>query len=1350
MPSPTASRAPGRRREASESYPFPSSNTLASPTTGFNREDQRAASPPPALQRRRTDLKDAGKAEEVQKDGGDKSATTPFGTLKRQTTGPMGGFGAPASPWTAGTPTGSFSPMGSAFGNFNLANQQGTPGAEKRAGVSGGRQESRFKGLLNKDSNEDMGGTRSLKEKGSVSSLGKVSENDPWRQPERQDLSRAPLEEAEEDTHPSGSAALAAESDLSPSKQRQVQDAFGTPSRGGNPDDFGFGAFGMHPENASGFGQGFGGNAYQQTPSQSRGGVQAGGNDPMSPTDTNPYRSPEQQGLDQLRGEMDNESNSRLPGLGGFGGDAGQQHPSLSGLGGLPPFARGAQALGGDRSQTSSTGPNRGFPAMSGFGGFGQGGSSMWPVSQGGLGTPGRQTAGLSNAFGSGIFGSMGEVQSPSLAGLGGNSVMSPGGNAFGGSRMASMFPPAMQEQMRQQDDHEQGGPPHFPGLGRDVPREGESPFQAQGFNDLLRGAQRDSISADPQGSQAGAPGQQAPIGRQLGQQVGQAPQPGSSASTQPPAPQQRTMVMPDRMRWIYRDPQGQTQGPWSGLEMHDWYKAGFFSPELLVKKYEDPEYEPLAQLIRRIGNSREPFLVPQIGIPHGPAPPTNQGPSAWPASTGPLSAGSTSSGGGGAQPPFASSFPSFGTTLTADQQNALERRKQEEQYLMARQKEHLAQAQIAQRLQMGGAPSGGLAPSGSGQLHHQGSAQSLHSQPSFSSMTSPSAAAYQPSPSQGPSSAGGSGQVQGFFDNSFRAAPGGGLGAVGAGVDSLGHITEEDIPGIMDRLNLGGQQNQFGAPGQGIGQQQQQQQQPNQEREQQVRQMLQDRARLQQEQTRFDAQQTNEPMANDRLEQFQQLRGETEQGDSRFPSAKAEPTQPSDQQQQSQQQEQQQQPHQAQPTPQSQQPQEPLSLTEQVQKAASAKQSPAPAQSAWAKVNTDLPQPFPPAPSQSPLPAPAAQRTSRQSVADHLHQESRSRSQTPSVDTPSTAVAPWAKEPAEALKGPSLKEIQEAEAKVAAQNEELAAAARRSAAQREMEAQAQAQQATPALGLPASSKWATGAAGSPSTPTAGGASPWGAKVVHKAATPATTKSMAQIQKEEEARKTKLAAAAAAKAPPQSQNVPPPAAAGAGKSYANLAGKVNMPPPGAGSAWTTVGASGKAKTPAPAPTPLQRAPSAANLQPAPQPKKVPSRSSTMTNTAGVNAQEEFRKWAVNELRPDLTKGISADDFVAQLVFLPPDGDIITEAVHSSSNTIDSRHFAEEFIRRKRLADKGLLDTSAPTKTSSPANAGDAKGGGWSEVAKKGPVREGSNKEESSAPGNGAFRVVPAKKKGGKR
>lgn len=84
-----------------------------------------------------------------------------------------------------------------------------------------------------------------------------------------------------------------------------------------------------------------------------------------------------------------------------------------------------------------------------------------------------------------------------------------------------------------------------------------------------------------------------------------------------------------------------------------------------------------------------------------------------------------------------------------------------------------------------------------------------------------------------------------------------------------------------------------------------------------------------------------------------------------------------------------------------------------------------------------------------------------------------------------------------------------------------------------------------------------------------------------------------------------------------------------------------------------------------------------------------------------------------------------------------------EAVHISSGTIDSRHFAEEFIKRKKLADRGVVESVA-LKSASPSNAGGAAAGGWSEVAKK-PIKEQA-KEET----NGSFRVVASKKKSGKR
>ncbi len=84
--------------------------------------------------------------------------------------------------------------------------------------------------------------------------------------------------------------------------------------------------------------------------------------------------------------------------------------------------------------------------------------------------------------------------------------------------------------------------------------------------------------------------------------------------------------------------------------------------------------------------------------------------------------------------------------------------------------------------------------------------------------------------------------------------------------------------------------------------------------------------------------------------------------------------------------------------------------------------------------------------------------------------------------------------------------------------------------------------------------------------------------------------------------------------------------------------------------------------------------------------------------------------------------------------------MITEAVHSVSQTMDSRHFAEEFIRRRKLADKGVVDSSS---ASSPASAAENKSGGWNEVAKKGPAN--AAKEELNN-----FKVVAAKKRGGKR
>ncbi|KAI9706969.1 MAG: hypothetical protein M1820_004556 [Bogoriella megaspora] len=1368
LTSPTAARSGNRRRDTSDSFPFPPTS-VASPSGGskFFREENTAAQPPASLMRRRTDFKENATPSETEDRDKDKareegsSQAPPLNTLKRSTTGPLSaGLNGPSSPWSATPQSSGFNPIGGAFGSFALGGTQNATGSETRPGFGSMRGQSRFKGLMSKDSGEDM--NKAITEKPS-GELGKIDEGTQSHQ--ASSWVESLRGRGSNDELRAGSAALGGAQDFSTAAP-QGRPSTGSIARQDLRDDHGFAAFGMTSDQLGFRDMLQNRESTQQLLPGQQGGL--GSEEPMSPTDTNPFQSPEThpQDLDMDASDIQNAS---LPGLGTNPGEQ-DSLPGLAALGGFGNFGRGHVGAEGDRSQTSSAGPNRPFPTLSGLGGLPGLGNNAW-ANNAPLGTPLRERINTNN-FSENFLGSSAETQSPNLAGLGSGNAFGTGagigfgapGNAQRGSKLGSLFPTAMQDEMRFRDDtgHQeanitgdirdrQPGPIGAGGQNRfdiNLGKEIDSPFNLgrSSFEDILGDAALTPQNQIP--SQVGiatpSSGPSAGFGQQRAtqQEIRQQQPSNSSASNQPPPAQQRTMVMPDRMRWIYRDPQGNTQGPWSGLEMHDWYKAGFFSPELLVKKFEDPDYEPLAQLIRRIGNSREPFLVPQIGIPHGPP---SGGPSAWASQSG---AGNVPSSTGTGQPPLPSAFPSFGTTLTAEQQNALERRKQEEQYLMARQKEHLqAQQQYQRQQQMSIGPHGPI----SQQLQHHSSAHSLQSQPSFGSITSPNQ--YQPSPSQGPTQSGPN--VPGFFDNSFRPPQQGAIGPIGGEQDVMGRMKEHEMPGLFGRLNLGqGGQPPFGA-------QSNQFEQHDPVHAQRLAQMQDDRSQLQREQAAYDThqrfRQSEDQDSAARYQQFQQYQGMSgvpaqdqgfaeEANDTRSQGSVPEYSQP-------------QQVHQTEyfgdgegqtatsaqvsspkaPTSLDNQAAQPLSLTEQVQKAASAQQSPAP-QSPWAKVDTSMPQPFPPAPSQSPLPAPAAQRN-RQNVAEALTAESHSRSETP-VDTP-TSIAPWAKESTEAPKGPSLKEIQASEAKKAAQREAEEAAARRAALEKEMMAQAMAPQ--PAPGLPQSSTW--GSSQSPVTAGTASASAWTKPLAGKPAPGTSTgKTLAQIQKEEETRK-KMAAAKASAASGSSPSAGP--ALSSGKRYADLAGKTAAAPnPNLGGAWTTVGASGKTKVAAAPTAPAATrtvssgaAPAAATAAPPrPKPTSTPSRSATMGSVlTQANAQEEFKKWAVTELRQDLSKGISAEDFVANLMALPSDSDMITEAVHHSSRTIDSRHFAEEFIRRRRLADRGMVD---PTGTGSPASAAEKKtDGGWSEVAKKNPTP----KED---PGN--FTVVPAKKKGGKR
>jgi hypothetical protein len=60
---------------------------------------------------------------------------------------------------------------------------------------------------------------------------------------------------------------------------------------------------------------------------------------------------------------------------------------------------------------------------------------------------------------------------------------------------------------------------------------------------------------------------------------------------------------------WVYRDPSGVIQGPFTAQQMQDWYTEGFFPSELPIKKMSDPVFSPLNYLVGRFG-PKMPFLA--------------------------------------------------------------------------------------------------------------------------------------------------------------------------------------------------------------------------------------------------------------------------------------------------------------------------------------------------------------------------------------------------------------------------------------------------------------------------------------------------------------------------------------------------------------------------------------------------------------------------------------------------------------------------------------------------------------------------------------------------------------------
>ncbi|KAK6362345.1 hypothetical protein TWF730_006039 [Orbilia blumenaviensis] len=1115
------------------------------------------------------------------------------------------------------------------------------------------------------------------------------------------------------------------------------------------------------------------------------GGPASGSQEPEnpSPSSTNPYQSPIPETEEGTGEEGGSLRNFRPPG-------------------------------GSDRSQTSSAGIiGAGLPGFGGLGGgFNNplGASGLWsnPPPSGALtGTP--QHPGTA-----GFFGPSGDS-----SGVGTPSGTSSG--AFGtarASRLGALFPVEQQQQLIQEQQRQQN---------RNMYDEDSAFDPTEAFRGLSmadRPKTENLISADsmfggpPRGDNAyfgdGTEGQAA--GQQVQpkasfpalshsnsvsslQQFGSATPGAAPGSSTQPGSQRNSgghiMIMPDKISWVYKDPTGKIQGPFSGLEMHDWYKAGFFQPDLLIRRQEETEFELLGHFIRRVGNSREPFLIPM----QGPAFPPGAGwtaPSPWGQNT-------IDAANGIVQPPFPGAFPTFGTTLTAEQQNALERRKQEEQYLMARQREYLVQQQVIAK-QVAAAQH--MSRMSQESLQHHPSQASLHSQPSLTNIQSPSTFPPQSGPFSELRHTTSNPSIDGFSTGPREEFAGFPQGFNTPAPPPPPQQTSREQAQVLERQRAQ-MARQYQGQHQMLERQQQQRAQlfqqamgqPSRDQQQHGNQgpvqgpqaggpgamppyqvaagddaiditqdvgfdndarsdmtgtALADEYELFQQQHQMQIQQHDEDLLNQHYDQGQSL--------SYFPGDIDFTTIP---------------PHNvpmnneinetttttsitaisAGPGPQI----EPGTYTDdananeasaedeslitshddeqintvdvQTQSPLLTTSTPEPPKNPWGSIpQSGMPLPFP---------APKSVASPRPSTAQSM-------TKSPAVSTaePQTVpIAPWAKdlESAPHQKGPSLKEIQENQAKQVAKAEAAAQEARRQEQAQQAALAAASTPAPPTSGLPSTSTWAAPTP-SPATNTIA----WAKPLAKASTTPVKQKTLAQIQKEEEARKQKAVAHPPSSTTPAPATTPSttPARRSEWASKA-AAAPTNPNAPAAnttGGAWTTVGAGGKKLGGAAtisSPT-LSQARIVSNA-PTPKIVKKPATVQLAALPPQKTANDEFMKWCKINLK-GLNSGVNVDEFVTMILSFPPEIDLISDSVYQQSTTIDGRRFAEEFIRRRKLAQQGIVVDHGHHSDENKA------AGGWSEVAKKG--REASTGASSSAAppentlGSGSFKVVHGKKK----
>ena len=131
------------------------------------------------------------------------------------------------------------------------------------------------------------------------------------------------------------------------------------------------------------------------------------------------------------------------------------------------------------------------------------------------------------------------------------------------------------------------------------------------------------------------------------------------SRAQPPPGLPTPSLPRPESM-WHYRDPSGQVQGPFAASMMQDWYRQNFFAGDLRVKRSQELDFESLDNLVRRAADPDTPFLSAQLQhVAALPPPPaTPQNGNSWGGQFGGAVDGQRAFGGGSFYEPFGASSP--------------------------------------------------------------------------------------------------------------------------------------------------------------------------------------------------------------------------------------------------------------------------------------------------------------------------------------------------------------------------------------------------------------------------------------------------------------------------------------------------------------------------------------------------------------------------------------------------------------------------------------------------------------------------------------------------------------------